>query len=152
MNARPIARQELMDMAVENVWDTFPFVWHRVRAHVHNMAIEDQQLTMRQFAILSGIERGRHYSSKLADFGHISRPAISRSVDSLVGKGLVTRLPDPADRRHVVLELTAEGERLLEKHKNLQRDWLVDKLETLSDEQVETIVQAMEILHAIFED
>jgi DNA-binding MarR family transcriptional regulator len=34
---------------------------------------------------------------------------MTNRVDRLAGKGLVRRLPDPADRRGVIVQLTAEG-------------------------------------------
>jgi DNA-binding MarR family transcriptional regulator len=39
----------------------------------------------------------------------LSQPALSRLVERLAGRGLVERLPDPADRRGVRLELTGAG-------------------------------------------
>jgi DNA-binding MarR family transcriptional regulator len=39
----------------------------------------------------------------------LSQPALSRMVDRLAERGLVTRTPDPADRRGVHLSLTEAG-------------------------------------------
>lgn len=39
----------------------------------------------------------------------LSQPALSRLIDRLAERGLVERLPDPADRRGVCLALTAAG-------------------------------------------
>lgn len=41
-----------------------------------------------------------------------SMPAVSRAVDSLVRKGLVSRVEDPEDRRRRLLSLTEEGHQL----------------------------------------
>ena len=62
---------------------------------------------------------------ELADFGParlndlaarmgVSAPTASRSVDALHELGLVERVPDPADRRAVRIELSAEGQTLLD--------------------------------------
>jgi DNA-binding MarR family transcriptional regulator len=40
---------------------------------------------------------------------YLDKSTISRTVDSLVSRGLVERAPDSEDRRYVVLELTTEG-------------------------------------------
>lgn len=45
----------------------------------------------------------------------LSQPALSRLVDRLAARGLVTGEPDPADRRALLLSLTAAG-------RDLQRD------------------------------
>ena len=49
--------------------------------------------------------------NQLAERVLISRPTASRLVDRLVAKGWVRRRHDDADRRVVLLELTAEGTR-----------------------------------------
>ncbi|MCB0857937.1 MAG: winged helix DNA-binding protein [Solirubrobacterales bacterium] len=41
-----------------------------------------------------------------------SMPAVSRAVDSLVRKGLVSRVEDPEDRRRRLLSLTEDGHQL----------------------------------------
>ncbi len=41
-----------------------------------------------------------------------SMPAVSRAIDSLVRKGLVSRVEDPEDRRRRLISLTEEGHKL----------------------------------------
>lgn len=51
----------------------------------------------------------------LADIGEstgASMPAVSRAIDSLVRKGLVSRVEDPHDRRRRLIALTDEGHRV----------------------------------------
>lgn len=43
----------------------------------------------------------------------LSPPDVTRLIDPLVDRGLVTRAPDPADRRVVLQRLTVAGEELL---------------------------------------
>lgn len=52
-----------------------------------------------------GLTIGELASSCLAN-----QPAISKTVDKLVGQQLVTRTTDPDDRRRVWVELTPQGE------------------------------------------
>jgi DNA-binding MarR family transcriptional regulator len=44
-----------------------------------------------------------------------SKPAMSRAIDDLVKKGLVSRLEDPEDRRARRIELTAKGQALVDR-------------------------------------
>lgn len=44
----------------------------------------------------------------------IAPATATRTVDHLVSEGAIYRLVDPADRRRVVLRITARGQRLLE--------------------------------------
>lgn len=49
----------------------------------------------------------------LAEALRLDKSTVSRSVDNLVGSGLVVRATDPGDRRCVTLGLTADGHRVL---------------------------------------
>jgi DNA-binding MarR family transcriptional regulator len=69
----------------------------------------------------------------------------SRLVDRLVKAGLVSREPDPADRRHVTLTLTPAGERLVREVATVE-DRLHHTIETLTAgqplEQTITLLRA----------
>jgi ABC-type transport system involved in cytochrome bd biosynthesis fused ATPase/permease subunit len=68
-------------------------VWHRVRSHIHTIAIQDYDISVEQFHILRHIGKGVDSLSELATIKHISRPAISQAVNGLVEKGLVAHRP-----------------------------------------------------------
>ena len=87
--------------------------------------------------------------SELAEAGHISRPVVSRKVDSLVEKGLVSRRELPEDRRYTVLELTDEGEKVLQEISISSRVWLEERLGTLDYEDLEKIIQAFTALRKL---
>jgi DNA-binding MarR family transcriptional regulator len=55
--------------------------------------------------------------SELADRMGITAPTASRAVDTLVEIGLLERLPDPADRRAVRIDVTRPGRKLIEERK-----------------------------------
>src|SRR4029079_5484993 len=52
---------------------------------------------------------------ELAEKLGTSTPAMSRAVDDLVKKGLVTRVEDPDDRRARRIELTAKGRQVVDR-------------------------------------
>lgn len=71
-------------------------------------------LTPRQHQALLGIKGGGATGiSDLAGFLIVRHNSAVELADRLASAGLVTREPDPADRRRVLLRLTAEGERRL---------------------------------------
>lgn len=55
---------------------------------------------------------GSYCLADIAESTGASMPAMSRAVDSLVRKELVTRTEDPEDRRRRLISLTDEGHRL----------------------------------------
>jgi DNA-binding MarR family transcriptional regulator len=135
----------LLRQTVETFWETFPPFWHRVRAHIRQAA-EQHDLSVEQFHILRHIRRGQCSVSKLADAKNISRPAISQGVDMLVNKGFITRTTDTRDRRHVQLALTDSGNALLDTISEDTRQWMMQILSPLSDEELQALTQAMDSL------
>ena len=135
---------------IEKFWEFFPSVWHTVRAHIHQEAVESFGITVVQFHILRRIRKGTDSVSKLADDRHTSRPAISRAVDVLVNKGLVVRTQNPADRRNVQLSLTEKGASLMDALFGNTREWMAEKLSVLGGEEFEAILIAGDALKRAF--
>jgi DNA-binding MarR family transcriptional regulator len=69
-------------------------------------------LTNRQMALLLvvGREGGLHTVRGLAARLGVSKPVVTRALNSLTGLELVKRRIDERDRRSVFIDLTAEGE------------------------------------------
>ena len=144
------ANPDSIQRAIEKFWEFFPPVWHIVRAHIRHEATENFDITVGQFHILRRIRHGIDSVSKLADDRRTSRPAISRGVDTLVNKGLVTRTPNPADRRQVRLSLTVEGQSLMEVLSSNTRQWMAEELTVLSEDELDAILIAGDALKRAF--
>jgi DNA-binding MarR family transcriptional regulator len=151
MPAKSSPTQEILERTTDRFWEAIPPLWGQVRAHIRAVAIENFEVTVEQFHILRYIRRGRGSVSELALAKHISRPAISQGVDSLVHKGLVSRKPNPADRRYVQLELTAEGDALLDAVFQDTRAWMQARLSALSQAELENVSRALESLKKVLE-
>jgi DNA-binding MarR family transcriptional regulator len=136
--------------AIDKFWEFFPPVWHTVRAHIHHEADLHFEITVGQFHILRRIRSGIDSVSKLADDRHTTRPAISRAVDVLVNKGLVTRTLNPDDRRNVQLSLTAEGQELMGTLFSNTHQWMAEKMADLSEAEIEAILVAGDALRRAF--
>jgi DNA-binding MarR family transcriptional regulator len=86
-------------------------------------------LSVQQYRILDRVGLGVSSLSQLAELARRQPPTISKSVDSLVRQGLLTRAEAAADRRATALSLTPRGAALLrEAHEKLDRlgGWLVE--------------------------
>lgn len=140
------ASKEHLRQAVDIFWETFPPFWHSIRAHIRHTAAEQFEISVEQFHILRHIRRGHGSVSELAEAKNISRPAISQGVNALVNKGLIVRAPDPLDRRHVQLALTDSGDVLLDTIFKDTRQWMMQMLAPLSDEELQLLTQAMQSL------
>jgi DNA-binding MarR family transcriptional regulator len=146
MTTAPPPAQEIFEHALDRFWETIPPLWGNIRAHIRSLAAEQFAISVEQFHILRHIRRGHWSVSELAEAKNISRPAISQGVDLLVNKGLISRAPNPDDRRYVHLELTPEGNALLDAIFRDTRAWMQAQMGSFSREELETIIRAMEAL------
>jgi DNA-binding MarR family transcriptional regulator len=82
-----------------------------------------------------------------ADLG-LSVSTLTRTVDALVARSLVRRIPDPEDRRVLRVELTPRGRKLWGQ---LEAELLAidaDVLRSLSPREREAVIRAMKLLAA----
>jgi DNA-binding MarR family transcriptional regulator len=89
-------------------------------------------LSLQQFRILQRVERGVTSLTGLADLAKRAPSTISKSVDSLVRQGLLTREQAPSNRRTMVLTLTGPGAATLRQGQGALENlasWLVEDVE-----------------------
>jgi DNA-binding MarR family transcriptional regulator len=72
-------------------------------------------LSARQFAVflICYLEAGPHTVRGLAARLSVSRPVVTRLMDRMEELDLARRVPDPRDRRSVLIDRTAPGEELM---------------------------------------
>lgn len=90
-------------------------LWQRAMlAHVHG---EDPDLTTRQMAILLTIylEPPPHTVRGLASRLRVTKPVITRALDTMGILGLVARRRDERDRRNVLIQRTVKGAEFLQR-------------------------------------
>ena len=88
----------------------------------------------------------------LADLAHAEQvrpPTMSRIVDALVERGLVTRAADPRDRRSVRIVATEEGTSLLAGGGERRVHALVGRLHKLADSERRALARGVEILERL---
>lgn len=83
------------------------------------------ELTFSQLRVLFAL--GAHTATtmslnEVADHVHLSFASAGRTVDKLVGTGLVDRREDPADRRVKRVSLTAEGKKLVDAQLSIKEE------------------------------
>jgi len=142
--------EETLQQAIDRFWETIPPVWSQVRANVRAVATESFHISVQQFHILRHIRKGIHSASELASVSQLSRPAISQSVDVLVEKGLITRHQRAQDRRYVELELTQSGVDMLDAIFRKNHRWMMQKMTSLSPEELGNILLGMKALKKTF--
>jgi MarR family transcriptional regulator for hemolysin len=109
-------------------------------------AIDDLQLSFTQFKILIGLwEHDSELSLKaVGDLLGLSLPAVSRAVDGLVVRGLVTRVEDSADRRAKRISATEDARSLLEQVVRVRAATIVNLAASLDPEQRAALSEALD--------
>jgi DNA-binding MarR family transcriptional regulator len=90
-------------------------LWHDVSLAL--VRDEEPDLSARQVTVLITIylDPQPHTVRGLAAKLRVSKPVITRALDTLGRLGLVTRKRDPADRRNVLVQRTVNGALFLER-------------------------------------
>ncbi|KAF0108733.1 MAG: MarR family transcriptional regulator [Anaerolineaceae bacterium] len=145
-----MTKQEQIEQAVEKFWETIPPAWHATRAVVRGAAAEKFHLTEEQFQVLRRIRRGSASVSALAEASQTSRSAVSKAVEALVRRGLVSRSQNPDDRRNLPLALTDEGQRVMAGVYDETEQWLSARFTRLTAEETESLLLGMESLRKAF--
>jgi len=115
-------------------------------------AAETAGLTPTSVAALATIERhGPLTPSEIAAIERVKRPTITRTLGCLEREGLIDRSPDPLDRRSALVSVNAAGRERLRRLRKRKNAYLARRMRDLSDEEVETLERAAEILERMRE-
>jgi len=117
---RFLSEQDLpgVDLEVEGIVDRI----NGLRRRFHTMAEEtlsEQGLGEGEYKVISSLRLKpppyRRSAGQLARRSDLSTGAMTNRLDRLEERGFIRRMPDPEDRRGVLVELTKAGERAWEK-------------------------------------
>jgi DNA-binding MarR family transcriptional regulator len=145
-----MTEQVQVNAVIEKFWETVPPAWHATRAQIRKMAAEIFHLTVEQFQVLRRIRKGIDSVSALAEANRTSRSSVSKAVDALVNKGLISRSTDAHDRRHIHLSLSGEGERVLSAIYAETEAWLAARFARLTPEELDETLRSLDLLRIAF--
>jgi DNA-binding MarR family transcriptional regulator len=110
----------------------------------------DPVLSDIQLAALSALERHQAMTpGELADYEKVQPPSMTRVIAVLEERNLVQRTAHPTDRRQVILTVTAEGRALVHRVRRRKEAWLAQRLDELSEAEVEVLRAAAPILEKL---
>jgi DNA-binding MarR family transcriptional regulator len=132
-----------------HILETVPVVMRAIRNEMRSHRGSD--LSVPQFRVL--VYLNRHEGASLSDIAEhmgLTLPSMSKMVDGLVARRLVSRRMDPDDRRRVTLAPTALGRTEMQAAHKATESRLAERLARLSASERHTIIQAMQALKSIF--
>ncbi len=131
------------------VMETVPLVMRAIRAEMRSHRSPD--LSVPQFRALRYVSR--HAGASLSDVAEhlgLTLPSTSKLVNRLVERGLLTRANAPDDRRRMVLEITPDGQTVLNAAAQATHARLMEQLAALSAEERTAVLAAMRSLLRVF--
>jgi len=103
---------EAIDLEVEGIVDRVGGINRRIKRAMET-TLAEHGLTRQDWEVLCALklrrESNRSSPGSLASELELSTGAMTSRIDRLEHEGYVRRMPDPEDRRSIVVELTPEG-------------------------------------------
>jgi DNA-binding MarR family transcriptional regulator len=135
------------DQVAVAILETIPASMRSIREQMR--AGRAAGLSVAQFRLLLFVRRVPGTSlSGLADHLGTTLPAASQLVERLVRSGLVSRMPNPEERRRVELRLTEAGAAALAECDARTRAWLCEALSGMDAEQLRRIQDSLHDLRS----
>lgn len=130
--------------------------------HAHNMIRSARQIineNLRPLNLSSAegnillhlFTQGEMGQDQLVEQLDISKPAVSRALDSLAAKGYVTRQPDPADRRAHRVLLTAKAREIGPEIEQAYNQVYTLAVQGISPQELEQFLQLFARISSNFE-
>ena len=107
----------------------------------------DLELTISQIRTLALLQQEPQRMGTVSTYLGSTLSSATSIVERLVERGLVGRGQDPDDRRVVTCHLTELGQEAIEQFWRIGRLRIIELSEQLNMGQLETVVEAMEILN-----
>ena len=122
----------------------------RLARRLRQMRDESLDLNGNQLSAMSVLlNSGDLPMGELAAQEKVQPPSMTRIVNGLEERGLVTRQPDPHDRRSARVGLTEPGRQILLANRRRRDQWLAVRLAELDPEEREVLRRCVPILEKV---
>jgi DNA-binding MarR family transcriptional regulator len=108
------------------------------------------ELTVTQFRVLARLSRSAAANRELAEWIGVSAPTMTRMIDALLHKELVTRIQQSEDRRQIEMKLTAKGQTTFDQIKEAVQRKLAEKIRDLPNDKRKSIADGLGALRDTF--
>ncbi len=143
-----------LDASTEGIVSRIDLIQKYLR-RTHDETLEQFGLTWGDVKVLGSLRYGgepyRSTPGRLGGHLGLSSGAITARLDKMESAGLIRRLPDPADRRGIIVELTDRGKELWEQSISVQADKESTVAATLSERDQERLNDLLRRLLLAFE-
>ncbi len=111
----------------------------------------EHTLSISHAVVLARLEAaGARTTSELAATERVRPQSMAQTISELEGEGLVTRRPDPSDKRQSLIEVSELGCRALERERTRRDGFLAEAIATgLTQSEQEVLADAIPLLDRI---
>jgi DNA-binding MarR family transcriptional regulator len=81
----------------------------------------------------------------------VQKPTMTRTIQALLDRGLIERVPDPLDGRVRWLSITSEGRKLLQRSRRRTDEFLAKRVKKLDPEDRAVLDRAADLLERLAE-
>lgn len=110
-----------------------------------NAEFPDGDLTIVEYDLLFNLSRLPSRSARPRDLNSVlllSQPSISRLIDRLAERGFVTKTPDSADGRGIVVTLTDDGQRAFRRVAAVHSESIARRFgDALTDDELRRLIE-----------
>ncbi|MFB7251143.1 MarR family winged helix-turn-helix transcriptional regulator [Microbacterium sp. NPDC056234] len=110
---------------------------------------DGSDLAQGEYDVLLTVTRGPEMTARLRDVTQnmlISQPSVSRLIDRMVTRGLVTKHPDPEDGRGALIRATDAGARAFRRIATIHGRSIAERMSTLDEDELRTLLELTERL------
>jgi DNA-binding MarR family transcriptional regulator len=138
------------------VMDMLPHMMHAINAPMRELrdggaSDAGNPGNMMQMYTMMALHAGPRAFKDLVAHRRVSAPTLSRSIEALVKRGWVARVPHPDDKRQILLKLTEAGQQEFEGVRQRRQDHLTKLLAGLSVEERAAAFEGIDALQKAFD-
>jgi DNA-binding MarR family transcriptional regulator len=103
---------------------------------------DDTTISQAEYDVLLTVTRGPDMTARLRDVTAnmlISQPSVSRLIDRMVVRGLVSKCPDPDDGRGALIRATEDGARAFRALATVHGRSIAERMSRLDDDELRTL-------------
>lgn len=111
-----------------------------------------EEISLNEYDVLFNLSRREGHSLRIRDLVQdllITQPSVSRLVDRLAARGLISKSPDPSDARGIIVSLTDEGFALFRRVARVHSESIADHVgRALDDDELAQLTVLCDKLRA----
>lgn len=121
-----------------DAWESLFRAQHEVFGQI-SIDFDDENLSQSEYDVLLTVTRAPGMTTRLRDITRlalVSQPSVSRLVDRMVTRGLVTKCADPEDGRGALVTATEKGARAFRDLARRHAATVAERMSALTDHEL----------------